>query len=117
MIISQINFMLPTQAANAIVLDGTLLIVAGLLITAYYMYKNRSQLLDTSLLPEIEVTTTQNMDEDYERESIKEHVENAVSSYKESSTQKIQNNDFRKVEEDEEELVKNQEKEVLYNYK
>ncbi len=33
-------FMLPTQAAGAIVLDGTPLIVLGSLVIVYYLYKN-----------------------------------------------------------------------------
>ena len=35
-----LHFMLPTQAAGAIVLDGTPLIVIGSLIICYYLYKN-----------------------------------------------------------------------------
>ena len=39
--------MMPTQASNAIVLDGSIIIVIGFIALAYLLFKYRNQLFET----------------------------------------------------------------------
>ncbi|MDO5826149.1 MAG: hypothetical protein Q4Q22_07195 [Methanosphaera sp.] len=41
------QFMMPTQAASAVVLDGSIIIIIGFIALAYLLYKHRKELLDS----------------------------------------------------------------------
>lgn len=62
------HFMLPTQAADAIILDGSILILVGVILSAYILYMNRSNIRDTSLLPAFDFTADENIHHQYEFE-------------------------------------------------
>ena len=45
-IFNQFSFMMPTQAASAVVLDGSIIIIIGFIALAYLLYKHRKELFD-----------------------------------------------------------------------
>ena len=59
------HFMLPTQVADAIILDGSILILVGVILSIYILYKNRSNLMDTSLLPALDIAGEENIHHQY----------------------------------------------------
>lgn len=91
-----INFMLPTQI-GAITIDGTWLIILGVIIVAGIIYKNRANIsLKTS-------ENNINNDTNVLNETVMEETEDSIS--------KTKNNQYVDIDEE----VSNVEKEKLFN--
>jgi len=93
------HFMLPTQAADAIILDGSILILVGVILSIYILYKNRSNLMDTSLLPALDIAGEENIHHQYEFE----YNDNTQTDNEVFETA-VENNNYNQSEESEEEF-------------
>lgn len=103
------NFILPSQAGSAITLDGSIIIIIGVIILGYYLIKNKTLLLEKS--PQL--NNMENIDDDNKIENItSEKIENRNNNYNQTKIQRNTGNDNEIMEED---YVKNHEKEVIFN--
>lgn len=106
------NFMMPTQAPDAIVLDGSIIIIIGFIALAYLLYKHRNELFDID---------KQSYENTVDNENIQmatyENVDYNTNAMTNSTLQNTnQTNNVENKESEEEEII-NTEKEVVLNYR
>ena len=102
------NFMMPTQASNAIVLDGSIIIVIGFIALAYLLFKYRKQLfdIDKDAYPQIIASKTSN--------NIQNNNYDQNINY---ATHNINVENENNIQEEIEEYEENIQKEVNLNYR
>lgn len=102
------NFMLPTQASGAIVIDGSILILLGAIIVGYYLIKMRSSMFNVDRIPIITSNPSATVNKIVnEEQKIEEHI--TINS---PNVEKIKTN-IKKEFEEENIYIKS--KEIVFN--
>lgn len=110
-ILNEINFMMPTQAPDAIVLDGSIILIIGFLALAYLLYKHRNELFDIDKQSYVNTVDNENI------RNVTDENRLYNTNTRIIDTQQNMNDVENKESEKEEDYYSNPEKEVLLNYR
>ena len=110
-ILNGFNFMMPTQAAGAIVLDGNILIIIGFLALAYLLYSHRNELFDSDKDAYINTVDQKNTNTQQVREVNRDFTRTPVNNARTD----INSNNVQ--EKEAEQQYNKNEKEVILNYR
>lgn len=106
------QFMLPTQAAGAMVLDGTSLIAIGSLIICYFVYKNLKSNSNAQAVPVSNDNTNMLTDKKTTHDANKQKMSFAHQVTEENKNVNVNENTIT-----DQTVVKNDKKELVFNHR
>jgi hypothetical protein len=118
-ILNGFDFMMPTQAPDAIVLDGTLLIILGFLALAYLLYRHRHVLLDVDANSVYNPIDNKNMNTQrvIDNNPIVNAQDNSQKNTQLQSNGNMEKSAIRNKESDGQKSYRKNEKEVILNHR